>query len=111
MKYQGDPDSAPTPKESGTLNRWAAFQELALAIANGAEHSALRAEKVVEEISLSRARALRRISKEAGGLVEAFGAWEYGDPGPELRGGALTKLFELREEAQKFGVDTTGVAL
>ena len=111
MKYQDGPDDAPTPKESGTINRWSVFQGLALAIADGAERSALRAEKVVEEISLSRARSLRKIGKEARGLVEAFGAWEYGDPGPELRGGALTKLFELREEAQKFGVDTTGVVL
>jgi hypothetical protein len=106
-----DPSEAPTPKASGTLNRWPVFQELALAISTEADRLALRAEKVIEEISFNRARDLRRVAKAARGLAEAFGAWEHGDPGQELRGGALTRLFELREEAQALGVDTSGVRM
>lgn len=104
-----DPSEAPTPKASGTLNRWPAFHELAMAISVEADRLALRSEKVIEEISFTRARDLRRVSKAALGLAEAFAAWEHGDPGQELRGGALTRLFELREEAQSLGVETPGV--
>lgn len=106
-----DPSEAPTPKASNTMSRWPMFRELALEIASEAERLALRAEKVVEEISFSRARDLHQVAKDSAALAEAFAAWEHGDPGPELRGGALTRLFELREEAQGLGVDTTGIRL
>jgi hypothetical protein len=85
------------------------FRALAEAIATEAGVRALRAERVLEEISFARARDLHRIAREAGGLAEAFAAWEFGDPGPDLRGGALTRLFALREEAAALGVDTTGM--
>lgn len=108
---QLDPSEAPTPKASGTLNRWPVFRELALAISESADRLALRAEKVVEEISFTRARDLRRVARAAQGLAEAFSAWEHADPGQELRGAALTRLFELREEAQGLGVDTSSIRM
>jgi hypothetical protein len=83
---------------------------MALAIATEAERLAWRAEKVVEEISFVRARDLRRVAKEANGLAEAFEAWEFGDPGQHLRGAALTRLFDLRDEAAALGVNRAAMS-
>ena len=99
---------APTPRITGSLERWKDFAELAQTLFDQASLKAFRCEKVLEEISFRDAGNLRRIARHARKLVEAFELWRDGDPGPDARGAALAKLYALREEARELGVQVNG---
>lgn len=95
---------SPTPKISGSLARWPVFLKMAEQVGGAVEHAALRAEKVLAEIDFKRARLLRELQQEAADLVTTFEAWEFMDPGSDLRMRAIAYLYELRERADKLGV-------
>ena len=94
---------APTPKCSDTLARWPMLREAAMAVFNGCSSEALVCEKVYEKLSYTKAGHLRRIARQARALAEAFEHWEFGDPGDELRRGAIAKLYDLRQQARDHG--------
>lgn len=99
---------APTPRITGSLERWKGFRDLSQTLFEAASAKAFRCEKVLEEISFKDAGKLRRIARHARALAEAFELWQDGDPGPDARRAAMAKLYDLREEARELGVAVNG---
>lgn len=98
-------DHDKTPRVSGSYGRWPLFRDTARMLIDACERQALRCEKVLEEIDIRKARRLAEIGSTARALEEAFAAWEFGDPGVELRSKAVNRLFDLRAHAKELGVD------
>ena len=98
-----DPDAS--PRVSGSLGRWPFFLEVAVALSETCNRRALKLRKPGPEVSMAHSRRLEAIAKEANALEDAFRSWELGDPGQELRTAAVTRLLDLRAEAQDMGVD------
>lgn len=71
-----------------------------------AERLSINSTRAVTEAGkgLLESMALRLIAAEAKRLQEAFEHWQHGDPGADLRRGALHRLMVLREEATELGV-------
>lgn len=103
-----DPD-APTPKITGSIHRWPIFRDMANRIVTATGHAALRSEKVLHEIDLARARRLRETLREATALRDTFAAWEFGDPGADLRHQAIQKLYDMREHVRAMGIDVDAI--
>lgn len=107
-------DDAPTPpaRSVATVDQWPLYEGLARAIATACH---LEAEARVEAAFLTDAwrdgeayavvTQLRRIASDGRAIAAAFAAWQYRDPGGDLRRRAILKLLDLRIEAGDLGVN------
>lgn len=83
-----------TPRQSGSLESWPLYRELAYEVAK-----ASRAASGGLEVSVR----LEQIASEAIRIATAFNFWEHADPGADLRRAAIAKLLDMRAEAKGLG--------
>lgn len=106
-------DESPTPRIlSPSVGQWPVYRKLAVDLAASARAEAERLADLAWESGefgtgsamFCHVPELRSIVSDAFALSGAFSAWEFRDPGGDLRQLAISKLLDLRARAGELGV-------